>query len=194
MKTYIFLICIILSTVNCFGQDNSISLTESMIAKSDSLIKNKILSQIEIFMTISEESIPIKVPSIEDLSNKSYTKLINLIRSKNDRLIAYIEIPVSESGDWNATRSFYYNESGNLLGYRMKANYFEGICSEDVLKETKILFYDSKKELISKTQTVKDKSGNIINEIEKCSFELLDTYPIYFSLEEIPHYSSITRN
>lgn len=91
-------------------------------------------------------------------------------------------IPTSESGDWSATYTHYFDDRGRTILFKFYSGSFNSGCA-DILKITQQYYFDDKFNLIKKVITYTDKDSRPIQDIKRC-----DTYGI--QREEPRIYSS----
>jgi hypothetical protein len=98
----------------------------------------------------------------------------------------YIEVPYSESGDWNNTFTYYYDINGNLRASKVVSSFFNSNCYEGALTETVLSFFNSQHKLDSNAYTLVDDKGNSISDTSKCVFNYRLAVQSYHSYSEIP--------
>lgn len=172
---------------SCTGQDQ-VQKTKEMILYCDNLFESNAL-QILTYAVVNRKQSPMKVKDLEDWADKEYESFVNVIK-KNGNVIAYIESPYSESGDWNNVHSYYFDSKGNLLAQRRFSNFYNSVCVDGLLTETSINFYKDGKVILSENE-IKDNNGNVLQDTSSCVFNYRFEVPIYERLADIPHYEKL---
>jgi hypothetical protein len=158
----------------------------NLIKEGDSLIKNINRKDIEIY--VQNQKGIVKV--INENWPENIEKTINLIK-KDLKPIIYIEIPYSESGDWNNIYKYYFDKNGNTRAIKVTSSFFNSQCISGALtEETEYLFDDSFK-AITTIYNIHDDNGNIVRDTSKCTFNYRFDFPKYIKLSQIPLFSSM---
>lgn len=98
----------------------------------------------------------------------------NLWRDSAGRPIKYVAMPASESGDWFAAITYWFDPDGRTILYEYSVSSFEGECTE-ILRETKRIWLDRRGAPIARANRYTDADGRPVRP-EKC-YRLSDTIP-----------------
>ena len=192
MKKYIFYFLLHLTFVGCNNKLNTSSssnnnlLTQKKENNSDSLYSSELLKIGDSLLEkMPKKDIKIYVQTPHRLLkviNENWPKNIettyNLIEEKN-RPFIYIEVPYSESGDWNNTYTYYFDTSGNTRVIKIVSIFFNSVCLQDALTEETIFLYDTKFNEISKIYKLYDDEGKPVKDTSKCVFNYRFEFPLY---------------
>lgn len=147
----------------------------------DSLLNTAKKNNISYFAVFNDGTME-QVFNIKDW-DKEYESFINVINTSEINM--YVNIPYSESGDWNNVLAYVYNKEGVLKVLIRKSSFFNSVCSEGVLSEKQVFANESDR-MIEKIHTVYDENNNIVKDTSDCVFNYRFEYPIYFNYSEIP--------
>ena len=78
--------------------------------------------------------------------------------------IALLWSPVSESGDWSHTVTYYFLKDGSTYFSQHYTSYFSGLCDDQVVKETLERYYDAQHTLLHQQQSLTDLQDNPLPE------------------------------
>ena len=125
---------------------------ESITAKTDS-IKQVLNGNFKIYCKVNKN----KILQVKDTANwpENVEITYNLLLDSIGNLIKYVEIPTSESGDWNLELSYYFNKNGNLQKFVYSLSAFANECTE-ILRDTRQQYYKEKGNIIYKNRFFTD--------------------------------------
>lgn len=118
-----------------------------------------------------------------DNFNEAYTSFINVI--DDSKIKIYIEVPYSESGDWNNEYIYIFGEEGKLKLFIRTSSFFNSICTDGVLTEKEIFSIESD-HLIKKEHKIYDENNAILEDTANCIFNYRFEYPVYLNYYELP--------
>lgn len=150
--------------------------TLTLLRKGDSLLENISKKEIKIYVLTSQrllKVINLKWPKVDSIETT-----FNLIE-ENRKPFVYIEVPYSESGDWNNTYTYYFDTIGNTRVVKIVSSFFNSECVEGVLTEETIFLYDMNFNKISTMYKIYDEKGNAIKDTSKCVFNYRFEFPLY---------------
>lgn len=116
----------------------------------------------------------VRVASSDSWPDETVTSYILLIREDNS-VAAFMESPVSESGDWGNSYTHYFDAQGNTVAFERSSSFFIG-CPSESATETSTYYYQNSK-LIAKDYTLKDNKEKAISP-SKCEFMYRHDYVI----------------
>ncbi len=178
-----------LSAFNCRNKQAGSGNPESVnyLKIGDSLIKTGIKdSNIVTYVKTKGQFKKVEHSAWPDDVDETY----NLI--SNNIVKVYIQIPYSESGDWNNEYTYYYDKENNLRVLKMYSGFFNNMCS-DIAKETKIIYYNKKHDVDSSSYTLVDENGKPIKDTSKCQFPYRDKEILYVSYKDVPLIKAIAK-
>jgi len=166
---------------------NRIIAAKQLIVAGDSILKSLDVKEIKVFVKKGTEYI-----RINDFNNwpEDIEVTINIVDIALPLL--YIEVPYSESGDWENTYIHYFDKNGNLVAFMRKSSFFNGICIDGILREKTTLIYDEKFNLIDEEYELHDEEGKLIKDTSLCIFNYRFDYNIYKKIKETPMMSEIS--
>ena len=158
---FVLVISLLLFSVTTYAQQNEtlIKAIDAKVAAIEEFIKNNSNNY-----RVDED---IKDDSKEQpfTTNTFYSEL-----NDSGRVVMHETIPTSESGDWSATYTHYFDEHGHTIFFKFYSSSFNSGCA-DVLRITKRYYFDNKFNLIKKEVTYTDKDDKPIKDTKRC-----DTY------------------
>ena len=100
-----------------------------------------------------------------------------------DSVLAFIDAPSSESGDWFNSYTHYFDKKGKTIGFNRYSGFSLG-CPASNSHETSIYYFDEKGQLIQKEYTLVDENDKAIHPKE-CEFMYRHKYKIYKSWNKL---------
>jgi hypothetical protein len=124
-------------------------------------------NNIEVFVKLTDKTDlnPFKDTVLPDETETSF----NILRDSLKHIVAIIESPYSQSGDWFLTLTHYFDKNGQTFAFERQTNFFNSGCTEGVAYETTTEYYDSDFKLIRKEYKLVDEKGKNLNR-DSCSF------------------------
>jgi len=102
---------------------------------------------------------------------------------KDGFVIAFDDIPTSESGDWFNRYTHYFNKEGETIAFKRYSGFFMG-CPSEGSNETSVYYYNGKHNLIQKEYTLVDGGGKEVDPKE-CDFMFRHEYKIYKNWKDL---------
>lgn len=101
-----------------------------------------------------------KLVRVKDTANwpKNITTVYNINTDARNNVIRFVEMPSSESGDWNLEITHYFAEDGQVLKFSYRFSTFTSGCAE-ILSDTREFYYGKDGEIILKKRKITD--GNL---------------------------------
>ncbi|MEI8279747.1 MAG: hypothetical protein WCG87_08270 [Bacteroidota bacterium] len=155
----------------------------SICKKGDSLLKNTSKSDIDVYVRTKKKIIKINNGNWPESIEITYNFIQQL-----QKPILFLEIPFSESGDWNNVYIYYFDSMGHTRAIKIVSSFFNSICVNGPLIEETVFLYDAKFNQVSKTYKLHDDKGNPIADTSKCIFNYRFDFPIYKSYSLTPLY------
>lgn len=124
-------------------------------------------SSIEVLVKLAGKTnlMPFKDTILPDETEVSF----NIFRDSSKHIVAIIESPYSQSGDWFLTLTHYFDKSGQTFAFERQTNFFNSGCTEGVAYETKTEFFNSDFRLIRNEYKLVDEKERNLNKVS-CSF------------------------
>lgn len=160
-----------------------------LLRNGDSLIKSIDRKDIEVYVQTPKGIVKVTNGSWPDAIEKTY----NLINKENKPLV-YIEVPYSESGDWNNTYTYYFDKNGKTRAMKIVSSFFNSQCVDGALTEETRYLYDQVFNVISKAYNLHDEEGKTIQDTSKCIFNYHFEYPVYEKSSQVPLLDYLKRN
>ncbi len=160
--------------------------------KADSLLNTTGKKNVKCFAELENGSFE----QVSDPSNwdKDYKTFINIIQKPDFKI--YIDIPYSESGDWNNELTYIYDKNGKLRVLVRKSSFFNSICFDGMLTEKEV-FANKKGQMVKVIYTIVNENNEPLKDTTNCVFNYRFKYPIYMDYDKIPvveKYKSILKN
>jgi len=192
LLTVLILSCFCYEQSNC--KEKSISQSQKadlikeadeIIAKADSISGTRAYPYLRIFAEVEDE--PTQYVEVKDTNNwpENTITAINVIYDEDKKPLAYIEIPISESGDWYNVYGNYYNQEGKITVFKRYSGFFNSECVDSVLKERTLIYYDAKFNKIDEKYELYDQSDNPVDSTG-CVFYYRFDYKIYKTFSKTP--------
>jgi hypothetical protein len=115
--------------------------------------------------------------------HKDYKTFINIIIEPDFKI--YIDIPYSESGDWDNELNYIYDKNGKLRVLVRKSSFFNSICFDGILTEKEV-FVNKKGQMVKKIYTIVNENNEPLKDTINCVFNYRFKYPIYMDYTKIP--------
>lgn len=186
MKTLILIILIAFcSGTNIIGQSKEEDLVNRInkyAAEIDTLARHNKLSLL-IFAKISEKDSLIQIVDPNkwpDGIESSY----NLFYDATGKLVLYLEIPFSQSGDWYAEYRHYFDSHGRIVLFDYSISSFSSGCTE-ILRQERKYFYAENGLVADSLTTLKDKDYKEVS-AKNCSMNYDFPYIIYSNVYALP--------
>jgi len=178
---------VLLLLASCAGNSNNVETSEKQITSEnylmlgDSLV-NRSIRENKVIVYVKTDG---KYTKVKD--NKWPDEIETTYNVITDSIVRiYIEVPYSESGDWNNTYTYYYDSEGLLRVSKVVSTFFNSICYDGVLTETTVKIYDKNCKVLSNSYSLVDDKMNAIKDASKCVFNYRDSIPLYTAFKEIP--------
>jgi len=124
--------------------------------------------KIELMALTSDSAEPVSVT--DDAWPENTIVSINVLRDEKGQIIFYAEYPFSESGDWFIAYEYFADKvSGHIYGFKRTASFFNSMCTDGVLNEKSIYFFNADFALIGKEYSLTDSNNKPINPVS-CYF------------------------
>lgn len=94
--------------------------------------------------------------------------MVYVLHDENEKIIKHEVEPTSESGDWAASFTHYFDNEGRTILFEFYSGSFNSGCA-DVLKIRRKYYYDENFKLVKKTETYSDKDGTQVKNIKQCN-------------------------
>ncbi|MBS7567108.1 hypothetical protein KHS38_22070 [Mucilaginibacter sp. Bleaf8] len=101
---------------------------------------------------------------LEKVINEQWPEQIeytyNIIKNPSGKIVQILASPTSESGDWDICYIHYFNNSGRLIAFERRTNFFNSGCTDndEAVHETICSYYNNHK-VISKSYKLADNNG-----------------------------------
>jgi hypothetical protein len=143
-------------------------------ASIDSLL-NRRKDRILVLVKLSSKDalIPLKDTVLPDDTETSF----NILKDSVGHIVAILESPYSESGDWYIAYVHYFDNDGKTFAFSKQTNFFNSGCTEGVAYETSIEYYDNDFKQVSKEYKLVDEKDSAINK-SKCDFPYDEPYSV----------------
>lgn len=115
--------------------------------------------------------------------DRPYTSIIKVINSSEVKI--YIEIPFSESGDWNNEYKYIFNTKGELKLLIRRSSFFNSGCTDGILTEVEVFTIESD-QLVKKEHDIRDQNSKVIEDTTNCIFNYRFNYPVYLDYYGLP--------
>ena len=115
--------------------------------------------------------------------SKEYESYIYVIKTASTNI--YINVPYSESGDWETELAYIYDTKGNLKVLIRKSSFFNSICIDGMLSEKEV-FSNKSGQLVKMKHVVYDENNHILKDISDCVFNYRFKYPRNLNYEDLP--------
>ncbi|MBB5396994.1 hypothetical protein [Mucilaginibacter sp. AK015] len=165
MKTFCLFIVLFAAGISGFAQtkaadrskaDSMLALLKSKRATVDAYVK-KHGKKLLLYSKIPGKKVPVRVRNEKWPDEVEYS--YNVLKDSLGKIVMIAEIPFSQSGDWYITYTHYFDEDGNTYAFKKETNTFDNEVEDGVIYETLISYYGGSLKLLSKTYSLKDKSG-----------------------------------
>lgn len=163
------------------GIENNIRITDSLLAKGS---KSKF---IQIFIEADSDGTLVKVSEPANWTDSIYVGVINQVTLPDNLGFTYIYSPYSESGDFSNTYTYYFDQNGRIKCYKRESQFFNSICSEDMIKEKNWRYFGEDGSLVKRTDSILNADGFIIRDSTSCILNYRFPVPMYFKKSEIPN-------
>jgi len=114
----------------------------------------------------------------------------NLVKDATGRLLALLESPYSESGDWNIVLTHYFDKDGKTFAFSRQTNFFNSGCTEGVAYEVINEYYNPFFKQITKEYQLVDEKGKPLNK-KGCEFPYDEPYKVEPAKEVLLKYLKI---
>ena len=174
MRQSLFLLTFLLSVIcACNSNDRSGSSTSRLVPEPDiserlqyqkasidtSFIRNRANIEVLVKLVGKTDLMPFKDTILPEETEISF----NILRDSIRHIIAIMESPYSQSGDWFLTLTHYFDNNGQTFAFERQTNFFNSGCTEGVAYETKTEYYNSDFKLIRKDYKLVDEKGKNLN-------------------------------
>jgi hypothetical protein len=157
--------------------DLNLRLTSEKQVIDSTLIKGKKAVK---FIKIDDKQAP-KMVKLDD--EQDYQTAYFIYKDSTNTIKAITEVPTSQSGDWYAETTHYFDKSGQVYAFQKQLNtFYNSDCVEDGSVFVNTIEYFQGGKSVVKISTKKDAKGVEITN-EKCSFQDLPM-PVYATLAD----------
>jgi hypothetical protein len=170
------------------AQDHVAAARERIRSTSDAIRNGSV--QIELYARARGTEHIVPVPDSTRWSLEMEVSY-NLIRDLQGQVLAWIETPISQSGDWHNQVVHYFGSDGRTLAFRRSSSFFNG-CPQPA-REYSLTFLGPLADVIAREYTLSDFDGAPLDE-SQCEFLYRFPYPVYRSWSELAPALSTTLN
>lgn len=115
--------------------------------------------------------------------DKEYESFINVIKTASVNI--YINVPYSESGDWENELAYIYDSKGNLKVLIRKSSFFNSICIDGMLSEKEV-FANESGQFVKMEHVVYDENNHILKDTSECVFNYRFKFPRHLNYKDLP--------
>ena len=146
-------------------------------------VKNTFMAtgRVHLYARVSGQTTLIRVPDSRrwpEATEASY----NVVHDLRDRVVAFVEVPTSESGDWYNEYLHYFDADGRTLVFERSSSFFNG-CPVKARERT-ISYFDPTGRLLSREYTLTAFGGSPVD-ASRCDFMYRYPYQIFRSWPEL---------
>jgi hypothetical protein len=126
-------------------------------------------SKLIVLAKIPGKDTPVKV--VNDKYPDEVETTYNLLMDDNGNIIYTVEIPFSDSGDWDISYKSYFDKNGRLFAFEREAGFFNSQCTKNdvgAAHEKLTRYYNGSQPVDSIYQLVGDDKKPLIK--SKCTF------------------------
>lgn len=125
---------------------------------------------------------------LQEVQNEQWPEEIevtyNLVKDTAGRLLAVLESPYSQSGDWYLVYTHYFDQEGRTFAFTRQTNFFNSGCTEGAAYETITEYYNPAFQLLAREYVLVDENDQPLDK-GRCSFPYDAPYTVQATREQV---------